>query len=313
MPLARIAKYKRRWRLPASVAAGTGRCSHSLLGYRLPRLSPGTPEGLAYKTCVYRLPSTARVDYDTIVYRNGTRHRVAPCTHPTLAYPAMRPATGAASQASSSVSPPGTSQWEAQWKWQSPTWLTFLEERFSVPSNPSQSGALMYFFPAFETPTGNSILQPVLTWGNNGVVTNPNIWYITAWYGINGNYMPSGSIHVLGSAYTIDGSIVGRNCNGSGACQWTVAVSVVNGNQVTIPVTAGPFTWVFGGVMEVYEPIASCAELPPNGHEAFRNLSVTNHNGAMPSTTLFTSLFTDHCSAIVLNGVATGGDITWKS
>jgi hypothetical protein len=271
-----------------------------------------TPDGLAYKTCVHPLPSGARVDHGTIIYRNGTRHTVPPCTHPTLAYPSMRPAAGSASPVPSSVSPPGTSQYVAQWYWDSPVFLISLVDRFSVPSNPAQDGALIYYFPGFEGAGG--ILQPVLSWGDNGVVTNPNIWYITAWYGLNGKYYPSGSIHVLGSSYTIDGTIASSGCNAIGVCNWLITVGVEGGNSVSIPLNdVGPYFHVLGGVMEVYQPLGNCNELPPNGHEAFRNMSIANENGTISSSTTFTWAQTGQCSARVSSGTATSGDILWSS
>jgi hypothetical protein len=275
-----------------------------------------TPEGLAYKTCVYHMPAHARIDYDTFVYSNGTRRRMAPCTHPTLAYPAGSTA-GVAQTASSSLSAAtaGTPADLALWTWESPAYLIFLSERFSIPSNPSKSGALMFFWPAFEqgpNPNDCCILQPVLTWGANGNVTNPNIWYITAWYGVNGRYVPSGSIHVQ-PTQTVDGTISGQSCSSSGACSWTVTAGVEGGNSVSIQMNTPPLFQVDGGAMELYEPISSCAELPQGGHEAFRNLDVVNWNGTMPSTTKFGSYSSNYCSAKVLSGLATGGDITWTT
>lgn len=279
-----------------------------------------TPDGLMYKTCVYHIPSGARINGDTIVYRGGATHRMAPCAHPTLAYPAgsnviqMRPGTGGASPASASARPPLATGWWSDWWWHAPSFLTYLFERFSVPADPAQSGALIFFFPALESqdPSPN-ILQPVLTWGANpGVVSNPNIWYITSWYVINGHGAFSDSIHVA-PGDTIDGTISAQNCNVHGACAWTVTTGVEGGSSQSIPATVGvPFVTVFGGAMEVPAPgISSCAQLPSEGHEAFRNLSAVDNDGAMPSTAVFTIVNQGSCGATVYRGVATGGDITW--
>jgi hypothetical protein len=281
-----------------------------------------TPEGLAYKSCVYDLPPGAIFDHGVIVKRNGTR-TLTTCTHPTLAYPRAdlphtltrptRPGAVPDAAACPAVTNPN---WWADSCAVAPTWLTNLSERFSVPSNPTQDGALIYFFPGFTDSTGATILQPVLTWGANTTsnnVSNPNIWYITNWYVIgDGRFMHSNNVHV-GAGDTIDGSISATGCSSNGAnCTWTVSSNVEGGTATTpLTVVSGvPFTLVWGGVMEV--PTGSgCVETPPNGHEAFRNLAVTTHSGSL------TPAFTSHtpfpeCSVSETSS-STGADILWKS
>ena len=279
-----------------------------------------TPEGLAYKTCVYTVPPGAVVDHGVIVKRDGTRKPMAPCTHRTLAYPrADAPSTvtprGAAPRAGS-CPVVSNSAWWADSCAVAPTWLGSLSERFSVPSNPTQDGALIYFFPAFVDSSGGNILQPVLTWGANTAtnnVSNPNIWYITNWYVISdGRFAHSNNVHVS-AGNTIDGSISETGCNSSGAnCTWSVNSGVEGGTSApTLTVVSGvTYTFVYGGVMEV--PRASgCVETPPNGHEAFRNLAVTTHSGSFTPSFINQTPFPE-CS-VSMRSSSTGADILWTS
>lgn len=282
-----------------------------------------TPEGLAYKSCVYTVPPGAIVDHGVIVKRNGARTPTT-CTHRTLAYPRAdfphaptpptRPSPAPDAAACPAVANPN---WWADSCAVAPTWLTSLSERFSVPSDPTKDGALIYFFPSFTDPTGSTILQPVLTWGANtdtNNVSNPNIWYITNWYVIgDGRFMHSTNVHVA-AGDTIDGSIRATGCASNGAnCTWTVNSNIEGGaGPTSLVVGSGvPFTLVQGGVMEV--PTGSgCVETPPNGHEAFRNLAVATHSGSF--TPAFTSQKTPSPQCSVSETVSsTGADILWKS
>jgi hypothetical protein len=267
-----------------------------------------TPNGLAYKTCVYHAPAGATIDNGVIINRNGTRVRMKLCTHPTLAYPK----TSTTRQATPSVITPASAWWADSW-WNAPTWLNYLWERYSVPSNPSQSGALIFFFPSFEDSGGTTILQPVLTWGANPpIVTNPNIWYITSWYvwNYNKNYVTSNSVHVA-PGNTIVGSIIATSCNPNGTCTWSVQAGVEGGSSVNpLTVTSGvSFTSVQGGVMEV--PRATgCVQTPASGHEAFRNLSVSTHDGIVSPS--FTNQIPNSQCSVHVQSSSTATDILWS-
>jgi hypothetical protein len=281
-----------------------------------------TPEGLAYKTCVYHIPTGAILDNGAIIKRNGARTQMA-CAHPTLAYPptnsprtATMPGVGTPDVGTPAAAgcPATNTNWWAESCAIAPTWLDYLWERFSVPDNPTTSGARIFFYPSFQDAAQDTILQPVLTWGANTDtgVSNPNIWYITNWYVWGGSYAISNNVHV-GPGDTIDGAIVATSCNANGAnCTWTVESSVEGGSSTTpLTVVSGvPFTNVEGGVMEV-QNATTCAQMPPNGHEAYRSLSVDTHSGS------YAPAFQDYtpnkqCSVSVTSS-SSGADILWKS
>jgi hypothetical protein len=270
-----------------------------------------TPEGLQYKTCVYSAPAGATVDKGVIIYRNGARLRMKLCTHPTLAYPGTNTPRRTAAPA---ATPGGTTWWASAWYF-APTWENYLWERFSVPSDPQRSGALIFYFPSLEDPDGTTILQPVLTWGANpGIVSNPSIWYITSWYVWNNNHNSvhsTNSVHV-GPGDTIDGSIAASTCNANGTCTWTVETCVEGGNCASpLTVTSGvPFTSAQAGVMEVSNNLSSCYETPENGHEAFRSLSLATHDGSVTPTFGIQYPGTQYCG-VTETASHTGADILW--
>jgi hypothetical protein len=121
----------------------------------------------------------------------------------------------------------------------------------------------------------------VLTWGANGSVSNPNIWYITPWYVWPGGSVEGSSIHVA-PVDTIDSELSASDCNSSGECPWVVSVLDDNdGSGFQITVGSGvPFTLLLVGVMEV--PRASgCAETPANGHAAFSIRATSDSAGIL--------------------------------
>lgn len=260
---------------------------------------------------MYSAPAGATVDQGMIVYRNGARRQMNRCTHPTLAY---HPASAAPRPIAAPAVSPGLTSWLAVAFYPAPTWETYLSERFSVPANPSTSGAVIYYFPSLTDPHNSTILQPVLTWGANGIVSNPNIWFITSWYvwNNNSNYVHStNSVHV-GPGDTIDGSIATTSCNGNGTCTWTVDTCVEGGNCATpLTVVSGvPFSYAEAGVMEVGNDIASCAQMPANGHEAFRNLVLTTHDGFVTPNFTIEYPVASNCG-VSETASSTGADIFW--
>jgi len=276
-----------------------------------------TPDGLVYKACVYHIPAGAIVDHGVIIRRNGTRTAMS-CAHPTLAYPATNsprtvvPSRGVTPAAANC--PASNTNWWAESCAAAPTWLDYLWERFSVPSNPTTSGALIFFYPSLQDTAQDTILQPVLTWGANSItgVSNPNIWYITNWYVWGNSYAITNNVHVA-PGDTIDGSIVATSCNSGGFnCTWTVESSVEGGSATTpLTVVSGvSFTNVEGGVMEVPDA-TTCAQMPPNGHEAYRSLSVDTHDGSWAPS--FSVYYPNRQCSVTETASSSGADILWNS
>jgi hypothetical protein len=276
-----------------------------------------TPSGLAYTGCVYQVPDHGTVRNNVIIAPDGVRQQIKACQYPTLTYPGAKnsptisqPSTTAPSSEPCFAQPNGT--WWADSCSKSSNWVISMGQRQSVPSNPSKSGALIYLWGGLEDTSGDTVLQDVLTWGSHpGVVSNPNIWYVTPWYGHGGTYVHGNSIHV-GAGDTIDPGLNAYDCGGGGACSWHLsATDENNGLSTTYSVTSGvAFTSTLGAVMEVVQA-SGCDEMPANGQDAFRSLSVDGNGGAITPNFGAPQILDNQCS-IAITQSSTGGTITWK-
>lgn len=271
-----------------------------------------TPEGLMYKACTLRAPAHSTIAGDEIILRSGARQQIKPCKYPTLAYPGA----GKPAQPLSVIPAPGPcyfgrgGDWWGATCWGSASPLTYLSEEYAVPTNPAKSGALMFFWGGLQDANGDTVLQDVLTWGANGAVTNPNIWYVTPWYVFNGRSAQGNSIHVA-PGDTIYNSLTASNCNSSGDCSWELATTDLNNDRTgLLPITSGvSFNTLLGAVMEV--PTANgCVETPANGHAAFRDLAASDINSTTVTPQFGISTPDPQCSVSV-RASATGADILW--
>nr|WKF56694.1 hypothetical protein HUO10_001155 [Paraburkholderia busanensis] len=154
-----------------------------------------------------------------------------------------------------------------------------LRASWKVPSTPNDAGnQTVFFFPGLEqTPTVQSILQPVLGW--NGF--NDHTWTIASWNcctaGTTTHTDPvnvSPGDEIVGDMYSLCG--VGVYDCGS----WSIVTQdTTNGQSVTLNTAPqGELQWVFGGVLEVYG-FSSCNQLPPEASTQFYGVSVWDTNG----------------------------------
>jgi hypothetical protein len=279
-----------------------------------------TPEGLAPKSCVNHVPAGGIVAADgDIVTKSGAVHHVTRCTTPTLAYrgpqgswvkPAATPGPG--SPCSTGLS---GGWWAATCSIDSDyRGLLYYNENFSIPSNPTKDGALIFYFPAFQSADGSSIVQPVLTWGANAStgVTNGNIWYLTSWAGVSGTYYTSKSVHI-NTPGTVNGLMQRGLCTAIySGCAWTITTSDGSASAGFLAQGLPTMTQIFGGVMEV--PWGSgCVETPPNGHEAFRNLVVHDYTGTVTPSFAKLKNPSPQCSVSPAASSGINTDITWTS
>jgi hypothetical protein len=286
-----------------------------------------TPSGLAYTGCVFHVPDRAAVTNDLITLPSGARHRIEPCEYPTLAYPGSAKTTAAepstrgsgSAKAAPGATPPlagpcgfgsGGTYWAASCYGSDPDWVTSMDQEYAVPTDPAKSGALLFFWGGLEDNVGNAILQDVLTWGANGdIVTNPNIWYVTPWYGANNNYVTGPSIHV-GVADTIVADLTASDCTSSGVCTWTLASTDTTNGRSTSYTVSTSVSWdtVIGADMEV--PSADgCVETPANGHAAFRDLVLVGNAGTI--TPDFGTSTPDPQCSVSIRQASNGADILW--
>jgi hypothetical protein len=293
-----------------------------------------TPEGLSYKTCVYSVPSHGVLWKNEIISPNGAIRKITPCQHPTITASASatpsasagsagqaRPGTTAPSSAvHGTILPagacsfgPGGSYWAASCYGSSPSWVTSFDQKYAVPSNPAQTGALIFLWGGIENANGSTLLQDVLTWGaNGGIVTQPNIWYVNNWYlWPSNNSVHSASMHVNPND-TIVADLTASNCTTDGHCTWVLtSTDTVSGSATSITIGSGVgFDLLIGSDMEV--PRAQgCIETPASGHAAFRNLTVKGNTGTITPT--FGVSFPDPQCSITMNQTSSASDILWKT
>jgi hypothetical protein len=152
--------------------------------------------------------------------------------------------------------------------------IDWISGTWTVPSNPSASGALNYFFNGIEPTSQNWILQPVLQWGNNGMFGG-NYWVLSSWLvGSNGYAFHSPPVNVY-PGHTINGYTWITGVSGS-TTNWEVyGYDQTNGAYTWITAwTSGlQWNWAYAGVLESYG-ISSCSQFPASGYAAFYNTSV---------------------------------------
>jgi hypothetical protein len=186
-----------------------------------------------------------------------------------------------------------------------------MSQEYAVPSDPAKDGALIFIWGGLTDSTEATLLQDVLTWGANGNVTNPNIWYVTNWFLSPGNNaVTSPSMHVE-PVDTIVAILNANDCNSAGDCEWQLeSTDENNGLSVTLNVTSSvAMDMIDGAALEV--PRASgCVEMPTNGHAAFRDLSVVGNNGEI-TPDFDTSIIDSQCS-VSMTATSSSADILWK-
>lgn len=294
----------RKFRASAALVAGT--LLAGLLGSAPARAAdPGwlrTPAGLTRAECVHALPAGATFDNGTFVLADGTRQTVPACADPfdSAGSPAGRQAAEL----------PATSGWMYSTWWYAPTWLRRLYANYTVPSAPSKAGALTYIFSSFENTDGNTIAQPVLTYG-----TSPSgggdYWYVTSWYVWPGGSVYGGNVRV-NPGDTVWGAMEGNTCNSDGTgCHWAIrTVNKSTGGESRIDITSGvAYRWVQGGVLESYGA-AGCAMLPASKHIAFSGIQVfgPTFNQLTPD---FDVVVGDQQCGMSASATATTTDIRW--
>ena len=139
-------------------------------------------------------------------------------------------------------------------------------------------------------------------------MTNPNIWYITSWYGDQGTYYTSSSAHVQAGG-TVTGEIQRGLCGTpNSACEYIITTTVGSAS-VGLTWFAGPeMNQVEGGVMEVPRG-SGCVGTPASGHIAFRNLTVHDTTGTVYPP-LKGYVINSQCS-VKATASGTNTDITW--
>jgi hypothetical protein len=249
---------------------------------------PGTGQK-SHKSCVHEAPpgSTVRRNDDgsvDITDTNGNQMKYGRCGKPSV--PARSQKTNSGGEV------PAVSGWimyssasAVPWN-NGRNWYNGIQGTITVPIAPKSNGAVMFLFNDLQNSTGRlEILQPVVTWGNQGsygghffTVANWWAWYdstIAAWQGVH-----STAVQVA-SGTQVNTLIGGGGCTTGGVCSWLVLSNPGYGLSVS---TSGsnPERDAYGraeqGVLEVYPensafPVTSCDQLTPIG-TTFSNMNL---------------------------------------
>jgi hypothetical protein len=186
--------------------------------------------------------------------------------------------------------------------------IDFLAGTWTVPSYPSQLGALLYLFNGIEPASGDWILQPVLQYGD-GPAGGGNYWAIASWLvGANGYAFHSPLEKVL-PGHSIFGYTQMTGVSGN-TTYWTVeAHDTTSGvySWITAHVSAQHWTWAYAGVLEAYN-VTACADFPLNGRAVFNHTAVDHgfpHYNSLSQTGWYGAIYSyggPSCKFMVVAG-----------
>lgn len=150
-----------------------------------------------------------------------------------------------------------------------------IEGTWTVPSDPSTNGGLIYMFNALEPTTENLIIQPVLQYGatSAGGDIGGNYWVIASWkVGTNAYHSPGERVN---PGDTIRGTTYIKSIS-SGKIYWAIhAKDITTGAWSNFNTSSSGYTWnwAFSGVLEAYN-ITSCNDLPASHSDEFKGNTV---------------------------------------
>jgi len=150
-----------------------------------------------------------------------------------------------------------------------------IQGTWTVPSDPSTNGGLVYMFNGLEPTTENLIIQPVLQYGatSAGGDIGGNYWVIASWMvGKNALHSPGERVN---PGDTIQGTINVTSVSG-GKINWEIhAKDTTSGAYSDQAVWTSGYTWnwAFSGVLEAYG-ITSCNDLPASHSDEFKGNTV---------------------------------------
>jgi hypothetical protein len=276
-----------------------------------------TPFGWYHRDCVNVVQDGAHIDRHGVVRRkDGTTYSIPSCAHPGRV-------TGG--------NAPEINHW-VEWSSYSPStaWGKIVAS-WKVPTAPAASYGVLddtnqtfFTFPGLETSAQTAIVQPVLTYGNQGTYGG-NFWTATSWI-CSSVCEHSSTVLSVSTGDSLVGTVTASGCSG-GNCDWTIVTKdVTTGGTSTLTVEdVASYTYAVGGSMEVYA-IQSCPHFPLSGvflkgislydqsnHQATPSWTNNVQSGLSPwcgfsvsSTSTTTNLNDDPGPSVFLSGVTTG-------
>jgi hypothetical protein len=188
---------------------------------------------------------------------------------------AVKTRTLSASKAERLGRTPGTGNgWvEASQWYDSGENVDLIDGYWTVPSNPSENGGLIYLFNGIEPSVGGYILQPVLQYGV-GYAGGGNYWAIASWL-VGTNYAFHSPLETVNPGNTLFGYTEVTGKSGS-TLDWKVEAydqSTGAYSWITTNTTGYTWSWAYAGVLEAYG-ITSCSQFPSNLKDSFTQTQV---------------------------------------
>jgi hypothetical protein len=239
------------------------------------------PGELIRADCVHEIPNGARVEVDNDgqisgdVTLNGRllAHYDRCSEDPVVTRPRGRTENLANS--------PGTGNgWVEASQWDVPLSSTdnldYMAGIWTVPSNPSSNGALIYLFNGIEPLERSWVLQPVLQYGRSNA-GGGNYWAIASWLVSSNGYAFHSPLGTVRPGDSIFGYTRMTTTSGSTQYWGVVADDTTTGLSAWITASSSGlhWTWAFAAVLEAYN-VTSCTQFPSNGRAVFSN-SVVDH------------------------------------
>lgn len=250
-----------------------------------------TPGGAYYhKSCIHEIPSGAQLtEHGEVVSAGKPTYSLPSCR-----YPVFRSRGG---RLPAKATAPGTSGW-IEWAQTRPDGVQgdafySISSDMIVPAPPpvgySQQGKVFFAFPALEPEDRENVLQPVLTYGNQGNYGGA-YWTATSYICGNSSYgcthSPVLSVQPGDSLHTTVRVDLGSHtyCIRTAYCWAIETTNTRTGETTKLSVTfGGPLTWADGGVVETYG-FSSCSDYPATDMR-FVNISLQSwfYTGVAPA------------------------------
>lgn len=239
-----------------------------------------TPVGWFHRSCVHEIPSGASRVGNVVTLPSGASYQIPKCQYP--AYP------NALARAMSRHTdlPADTNYVEyANYTPSIAEQFRHLSASLIVPSGPDTTYAskeIYYTFPGLSSHTSPSyILQPVLSWGNNGIYGG-DYWSLSSWHC---SFTISQCTHSTPIYPSVGDSLYGTmdasSCTGV-MCQWTVtAEDVTKGTSTTRTwADSDKYFNAVGGAVETHHGFTSCSDFPTQPM-VYTGISISDVNGAV--------------------------------
>jgi hypothetical protein len=231
------------------------------------------PGALIRPDCVHEIPNGAQVEENGDIILEGSlvAHYDACPEEPIR----TRPLHGVVPQYADS---PGTGN----------GWIEAVQEQVSltsgdnidkvlgtwtVPSDPSKNGGVIFLFNGLEPTTENTIIQPVLQYGVSAA-GGGNYWAIASWL-VNPTNAYFSTLVTVNPGDTIQGNTYIKSTSG-GKLNWEIkAKDTTTGVNSNLGAWSSGLTWnwTFSGVLEAYN-ITSCKNLPATTSDVFKGNTV---------------------------------------